>query len=809
MAHLTFMDGQPEALIDLGAIKDNVSALARHVGGAQVLAVVKADGYGHGMVPAATAALAGGATWLGVMHVAEALTLRQAGLTARVLCLLGAPGAPHEEAIRSDVDLSAGSVPVVSQIAAAAGRAGRPARLHLKVDTGMSRGGATAADWPGLVAAALGAEATGHARIVGIWSHLACADIPGHPSINAQLDAFRAAVELAEKAGARPEVRHLANTPATLTLPEAWFDLVRPGGGIFGLSTVPGGAPGWLRPAMTVRAVLVQVKRVPAGTGVSYGHRYITSRDTTLGLVPLGYAEGVPRHATNTAEVHVRGRRWTISGTVCMNQVVVDFGDQLVAPGDEVVLFGPGDQGEPTAQEWADALGTLSYDIVTRFAGRVPRSYLGVTQVTDPVLTASSVDPAAPGAAPFPGPGVAGAAGPVVAARAVRRLLGELMANWRRITGMAGLVGAVVAAGAGAIVAAERIAIGRARLQPDPEADEPLGQLRGQALTVLAEDGVPLHAEIDGPDDAPVTIIFCHGYALSQDVWHYQRRDLAPAGRLVFWDQRGHGRSGQSGPDHSQITQLGVDLYAVLMATTPGPTPVVLVGHSMGGMTIMALARLHPELFGTKVIGAVLISTAACDIDPTAWVPAPLRPIVRHAAPPVLRGASKAGQAALVERGRQAAGDLAFLGTRHLAFGDTAVSPSVVDFLERIIRATPVGVVSDFFVALLDHDERAALGVLGRVPVTVVTGDRDRLVPPDRSDELAAEIRGSELVRVPGAGHVVQLEQPEVVNDAISGLLARSIARGQPGRSALPQASAKHVSEPEGEAGIGEVGGAP
>lgn len=359
------------------------------------------------------------------------------------------------------------------------------------------------------------------------------------------------------------------------------------------------------------------------------------------------------------------------------------------------------------------------------------------------------------------------------------------MANWRRITGMAGLaVGAAVAAGAGAVLAAERIAIGRARLQPDPEADEPLGHLRGQALTVLADDGVPLHAEIDGPDDAPVTIIFCHGYALSQDVWHYQRRDLAPAGRLVFWDQRGHGRSGASSPDHSRIGQLGADLFAVLMAAVPGPAPVVLVGHSMGGMTIMALARLHPELFGTKVIGAVLIATAASDVDPTAWVPAPVRPIVRFAASPVLRGASNPGPAALVERGRQATGDLAYLGTRHFAFGDAAVSPSVVEFLERIIRATPVRVVSDFFSALADHDERAALEVLGRVPVTVVTGERDRVVPPDKSDDLAAEIPGSELVRVPGAGHAILLERPEAVNDAITRLLARSMAREQPGRSA-------------------------
>ncbi len=416
------MDGHPEALIDLGAIKHNVSALARHVGGAQVMAVVKADGYGHGMVSAAAAALAGGATWLGVVHVAEALVLRHAGLAAPVLCLLGAPGAPHEEAIRNDVDLSAGSAALVSQIAAAAGLAGRPARLHLKVDSGMSRGGATAADWPEVVAAALAAEAAGHARIVGIWSHLACADIPGHPSIDAQVAAFRAAVDLAEKAGARPEVRHLANTPATLTLPETWFDLVRPGGAIVGLSTLPGGAPGWLRPAMTIRAVLVQVKRVPAGTGVSYGHRYVTSSDATLGLVPLGYAEGIPRHASNTAQVQVRGRRWTISGTVCMNQVIVDFGGEPVAPGDEVVLFGPGDDGEPTAQEWADALGTLSYEIVTRFAGRLPRSYFGVTQAMEPVLGAASAGPAAPGAVAFAGPGVAGVAGLVGVPGAVRTL---------------------------------------------------------------------------------------------------------------------------------------------------------------------------------------------------------------------------------------------------------------------------------------------------------------------------------------------------------------------------------------------------
>jgi alanine racemase len=408
------MDGHPEALIDLAAVRANAEALLRHVGGPQLMAVVKSDGYGHGMTQVAAAAVAGGAHWLGVSHIGEALELRAAGFTVPVLCLMGAPGAEHEAAIGRGVDLTVGSVPLMREIEAAARRAGAPARLHLKADTGMSRGGATAAEWPGLVAAALAAEAAGHARIIGLWSHLACADMPGHPSIDAQLAAFRAAIEQAERAGARPQVRHLANTPATLTLPQTWFDLIRPGGGIVGLATLPGGPPAWLRPAMTVQARLVQTKRVPAGTGVSYGHRYVTSRAATLGLIPLGYNEGIPRAAANTAQVLVRGRRWTISGTVCMNQVVVDLADEPVAPDDLAVLFGPGDAGEPTAQEWADALGTLSYDIVTRFGGRVPRSYSGVTENGRSASASAASAGSAGVGPPSAGPASAGLAGMVL-----------------------------------------------------------------------------------------------------------------------------------------------------------------------------------------------------------------------------------------------------------------------------------------------------------------------------------------------------------------------------------------------------------
>jgi alanine racemase len=373
------MDGQSEAIVDLAAIRSNVAAMAQRVGPAQVMAVVKSDGYGCGMVPTATAALAGGATWLAVGHIEEGLGLRAAGITAPVLALLATPDAPHADAIARGIDVSAGTASLVRQIGKAADAAGVAARLHLKVDTGMSRGGAPMAQWPEALQAALAEQAAGRCEITGIWSHLACADIPGHPSVEMQLAAFRDALEQAERAGARPAVRHLANTPALVTRPDTWFDLVRPGGGVTGLCTLPGGAPDWLRPAMTVRTQLAQVKRVPPGTGVSYGHRYVTTAPTTLGLILLGYYEGLPREGTNKAPVYIRGRKLVISGTVCMNQTIIDAGDLPVAEGDEVVLFGPGDRGEPTAQEWADLLGTVSYDIVARFTGKIPRSYSGVT----------------------------------------------------------------------------------------------------------------------------------------------------------------------------------------------------------------------------------------------------------------------------------------------------------------------------------------------------------------------------------------------------------------------------------------------
>jgi alanine racemase len=366
-----------EARVDLDAIRDNVATL-RAGTSAEVMAVVKADGYGHGLLPAARAALAGGAGWLGVAFLEEALALRDAGIVAPVLCWLATPGEDLATAVVRDVDLSVSAAWAVAEVAAAARAAGRPARLHLKVDTGLSRAGAAPADWPDLLVAAAKAAAADEVEIVGIWSHFAYADAPGHPTIAGQIAAYQEALEVAARLGVVPQIRHLANSAATLTLPDAHFDLVRPGIAVYGLSPVPRESGYGLVPAMSLRSHVALAKRVPAGAGVSYGHVYTTDRETGLALVPLGYADGVPRDATNRGPLLLGGRRRTISGRVCMDQFVVDVGNDDVHAGDEVLLFGPGTAGEPTAQDWADVLGTISYEIVTRVGARVPRSYRGL-----------------------------------------------------------------------------------------------------------------------------------------------------------------------------------------------------------------------------------------------------------------------------------------------------------------------------------------------------------------------------------------------------------------------------------------------
>jgi alanine racemase len=380
------------AVVDLDAVRDNVRLLRERAGSAAVMAVVKADAYGHGLLPTARAALAGGASWLGTAQLNEGLALRAGGIEAPVLAWLTVPGDAFAAAVAAGIDIGVSAGWALAEVAAAAEVAGVAARIHLKVDTGLNRNGAAREDWPDLVEAALKLQSAGLVQVVGVFSHFAYADDPEHPTVPQQTANFVAAVALAQGRGARFEVRHLANSAATLTNPSAHFDLVRPGIAVYGLSPVPeraGSADLGLRPAMSLLSRVALVKRVGAGEGVSYGHTYTTSRPTTAVLLPIGYGDGLPRHAGNNGPVQLGGRRHRIAGRVCMDQFVIDLANQPdgldprdtealadVQPGDVAVLFG-GAPGQPTAQDWAEAAGTISYEIVTRIGPRVPRIYVG------------------------------------------------------------------------------------------------------------------------------------------------------------------------------------------------------------------------------------------------------------------------------------------------------------------------------------------------------------------------------------------------------------------------------------------------
>ena len=366
-----------EAVVDLTAIRHNVQVLlAATAPGAALMIVVKADGYGHGALPVAQAALAAGASWLGVCTLEEALELRAGVIDAPVLSWLHLPDEDFAPAIRAGVDLGVSSRAHLAGVLAGARRAGRPARLHLKIDTGLTRNGAAPAEWDRLLDDAVRATADGTAEVVAVWSHLAAADEPGHPATARQLEAFQRAYEEARIAGLEPALRHLGNSAAALVVPEAWFDLVRVGIAAYGIDPAPGLAAQagiTLQPVMRLRAQLANVKPIAAGDGVSYGWTWIADQPTTVGLVPLGYGDGVPRHASSKAEVQVGEARARILGRVCMDQFVVAV-PAGVAAGDEVVLFGSGADGGPTAQDWAEACGTISYEIVTRIGGTAGRA---------------------------------------------------------------------------------------------------------------------------------------------------------------------------------------------------------------------------------------------------------------------------------------------------------------------------------------------------------------------------------------------------------------------------------------------------
>lgn len=368
--------GRAWAEIDLDALRHNVEVLRAAADPADVMVVVKADAYGHGLLACAAAARQAGASWLGVALLSEALELRAAGDTGPLLCWLSVPGDPFGACLEADIDVSAYGPQMLTEIADAARATGRRARVHLKVDTGLSRGGA-AEPWDAFFALASELERDGTIEAVGLWSHLAYADEPEHPTIVLQVAAFERAVTAAHAAGLRPRWRHLANSAATLRLPETHYDLVRPGIAAYGIS--PGPAVGTeaaldLRPVMTLKGRFALVKELPAGVGVSYGHTYTTEADTVVGLVPLGYADGIPRAASNVGPVLADGHRCTVAGRVCMDQFVVDLGAGSAAvAGDELTLFGDPRYGCPSASDWARATDTIGYEIVTRVGPRVPR----------------------------------------------------------------------------------------------------------------------------------------------------------------------------------------------------------------------------------------------------------------------------------------------------------------------------------------------------------------------------------------------------------------------------------------------------
>jgi alanine racemase len=360
-----------QAVVDLDAVAHNTALFADSTKAA-VMAVVKADGFGHGALPVANAVLASGATWLGVTTCAEALHLRDGGVTAPILTWMHSPFEDFGPALLAGVDLSVSSEEHLRAVAASAETLGVTAGVHLKADTGLHRNGARAPEWPELVRAARALETAGHVYVRGVWSHLISGTDPAAASRQVRL--FDEAVEVARDAGLRPELRHLANSVAALSAPATHYELVRPGIGLYGVEPDPRRVHG-LRGAMTLRARLILVKRVPAGSGVSYEHDYVTGRDSTLALVPLGYADGLPWTAAKQAEVWYAGRRYPVAGRIAMDQFVVDLGDAPVRTGDEVVLFGPGDQGEPTVAEWAGWAGTVPHEIVTGVGPRVRRCY--------------------------------------------------------------------------------------------------------------------------------------------------------------------------------------------------------------------------------------------------------------------------------------------------------------------------------------------------------------------------------------------------------------------------------------------------
>ncbi|MGV0741352.1 alanine racemase [Mycolicibacterium sp. XJ870] len=367
-----------QAVVDLGAIEHNVRVLREHAGDAQVMAVVKADGYGHGAVPVARAALAAGAAEMGVATIAEALALRAGGITAPVLAWLHPPGTDFAPALAADIEIALSSQRQLDDLLAAVRSTGRSATVTVKVDTGLSRNGVGAVHYPAMLAALGRAKADGAIRLRGIMSHLVHGDDPDNPFNDLQGQRLIEMRDHASDQGVPFEIAHLCNSPAAMTRPDLTYDMVRPGIAVYGLSPIPERGDMGLIPAMTLKCPVSLIRSVRAGDGVSYGHLWVAERDTTLALLPIGYADGVFRSLSGRIDVLINGRRRRAVGRICMDQFVVDLGPDAsdVTEGDDAILFGPGIHGEPTAQDWAELLDTIHYEIVTSPRGRISRSYV-------------------------------------------------------------------------------------------------------------------------------------------------------------------------------------------------------------------------------------------------------------------------------------------------------------------------------------------------------------------------------------------------------------------------------------------------
>jgi alanine racemase len=378
------VSAQPLRLVtvDLAAVRENIHTLGRLVDGAHVMAVVKANGYGHGAVPVAEAALAAGATYLGVADVTEALELRAAGITAPILAWLHSAEANFDAAYDAGIELGLSSIEQLQSLTRSLARNekmirvdSRPAIVQLKIDTGLGRNGAFESEWDALFTLAARREGEGLIEVRGIFSHLS--NTSDEEDI-AQLTRFNRAVTMAREAGLQPTLRHLASTAAAIRLPGTRLDMVRIGIGMYGLSPffTESSADLGLRPAMTLESRVIAVKRVPAGTGVSYGYSYRTQQASTLALVALGYADGIPRRGSNGAPVWIRGKTYQVAGRIAMDQLVVDLGTDSAEVGDRAVLFGDPEEGYPAADDWAVSADTINYEIVTRLGGRFQRRYV-------------------------------------------------------------------------------------------------------------------------------------------------------------------------------------------------------------------------------------------------------------------------------------------------------------------------------------------------------------------------------------------------------------------------------------------------